>query len=81
MHCHVLSLRAEHLVAPYYTVDKEPTLAFATDQTRAINRTQRDRILPKQTIAAERLADMDSAGIDVQVLSPAPTQYSIAIRA
>jgi aminocarboxymuconate-semialdehyde decarboxylase len=75
MHCHVLSRRVEQLVAPYYTADKEPTLAFATDQTREINRTQRDRILPKQTIGAERLADMDMAGIDVQVLSPAPTQY------
>jgi aminocarboxymuconate-semialdehyde decarboxylase len=75
IHSHVLSRRAEELVRPYYTLDKEPTLAFATDLTREINRLQRERVAPKQTLASERLADMDASGIDIQVLSPAPTQY------
>ncbi len=75
IHCHVLSKRAEALAQPHFTLDKEPTLAFATDQTRGINRRQRDNTNERMTLVEKRLADMDAAGIDVQAISPAPTQY------
>jgi aminocarboxymuconate-semialdehyde decarboxylase len=75
IHCHVLSKRAEALAAPHYTPDREPTLKFATDQTRAINRAQVERVRERMTVPGRRIADMDAAGIDVQALSPAPTQY------
>lgn len=75
IHCHVLSMRAEALAGPHFTLEREPTLAFATEQTRDINRRQRDSVIEPMTVAARRLADMDAAGIDIQVLSPAPTQY------
>ncbi len=75
IHCHVLSVRADVLVQPYSPLAREPTLAFATGQTRAINQKQRESIAGQMTLAARRIADMDAAGIDVQVLSPAPTQY------
>ena len=75
IHCHVLSKRAEALAQPHFTLDKEPTLAFATSQTREINRQQKDNLAERMTVVERRLADMDAAGIDVQAISPAPTQY------
>ena len=75
IHCHVLSKRAEALAQPHFTLDKEPTLAFATGQTREINRQQKDNLAERMTVVERRLADMDAAGIDVQAISPAPTQY------
>ena len=75
VHCHVLSKRAEALAQPHFRLDLEPTLAFATDQTRDINRRQREDVSERMTVASRRIVDMDAAGIDVQALSPAPTQY------
>ncbi len=75
IHCHVLSQRAAALAQPHFTREREPTLAFATDQTREINRRQGEAVTERMTVAARRIADMDAAGIDVQVISPAPTQY------
>ena len=49
------------------------TLAFATDQSREINRRQVENVTGRMTVAAQRIVDMDAAGIDMQALSPAPT--------
>ena len=75
IHCHVLSRRAQALAQPHFTQDREPTLAFATDQTRDINQQQSVNVAERMTVVEKRLTDMDAAGIDVQALSPAPTQY------
>lgn len=75
IHCHVLSKRAEALAQPHFSLEREPTLKFATDQTRAINRRQVENVRERMTVAARRIVDMDAAGIDVQAVSPAPTQY------
>ncbi len=75
LHCHVLSLRAEALAQPHFSIEKEPTLAFATDLTRAINKKQANSTLPVMTDAARRIVDMDAMGIDVQAISCSPVQY------
>ena len=75
IHCHVLSRRAAALAQPHFTREREPTPAFATDQTRKINRRQLENVTERMTSAARRIAEMDAAGIDVQALSPASTQY------
>ena len=75
IHCHVLSRRAQALAEPHFTQDREPTLVFATDQTRNINQQQSVNVAERMTVVEKRLTDMDAAGIDVQALSPAPTQY------
>ena len=75
IHCHMLSDRAVALMAPHLTSDKEPSLFFATEQTRAINAAQAEAINEPLTTPARRIADMDVMGIDVQAISPAPHQY------
>ena len=75
IHCHVLSKRAQALAQPHFRIEREPTLAYATDQTREINRRQVENVTGRMTVAAQRIVDMDAAGIDMQALSPAPTQY------
>jgi aminocarboxymuconate-semialdehyde decarboxylase len=74
-HCHMQSNRAMALMAPHLTSDKEPSIVFATEQTRAINAAQAEAINERLTTPARRIADMDVMGIDVQAISPAPLQY------
>ncbi len=54
---------------------------YTTDATSQVNRAQRERIYPKLTSIAARLADLDTMEIDVAVLSPAPPQYHYGIPA
>lgn len=63
------------MAKPHFTLEKEPTLSFATDLTREINLQQRENLHEKLTSPESRLSDMDSMGVDVQVISPSPTQY------
>lgn len=41
-----------------------------------VNAARFPAILPKMTRAEERLRDMDAMGVDIQAVSPSPTQYS-----
>jgi aminocarboxymuconate-semialdehyde decarboxylase len=75
IHCHYISRRAEEIAAPHFSIEKEPTLAFATDLTRKINQAQKAAVAAKMSDAQIRLSAMDAQGIDVQAISPAPTQY------
>jgi len=72
LHCHVLSKRAQGLAQPHFRIEREPALAFATDQDREINRRQIENGTCRMTVAAQRIIDMDATGIDMQALSPAP---------
>lgn len=75
IHCHVAVPEASRLIDPALFAAKEPAVRFATPASREINRAQQQSVLPQLTTAEARLADMDRLGIDVQAISPAPTQY------
>ncbi len=75
IHCHVASEAADALAKPHFTLAKEPTLAFANDLTRSINRKQLETVAPKMYDPALRIADMDAMGVDIQAISPSPGQY------
>lgn len=77
MHCHVLSPEAEALVAGLPQKQAEPA-----EQRRLLgeasvthNLAMREALRPRIVSGEQRLLDMDRLGIDVQVLSPSPTQY------
>lgn len=77
MHCHLLAPEVEAMVAQV-----AQKIAEAGAQTRLIgeasvthNLAMREAIRSRIGSADQRLLDMDRLGIDIQVLSPSPTQY------
>ncbi|MCS6890703.1 MAG: amidohydrolase family protein [Rhodovarius sp.] len=81
VHCHVAVPAAQNLVAPHLDVGRIPLVRFATEETRALNRKQdQDRALHFVS-HDQRLADMDAAGIDVQIVSPPPGQCYVGLPA
>lgn len=75
MHCHGQIGAAQVLVADVFDPAKDPLLHFASEHTGAVNRAQMESILPQLTSVDRRLADMDAAGIDIQLISPSPFHY------
>lgn len=77
-HCHVLTLAAEALVAERDEKRAEPELmlaAIGADSIAHNNSVMLPKAFPKLTRVEQRLADMDAMGVDVQVISPSPSQY------
>jgi len=74
IHCHVLSVEAEAMFRAAGGIDRRPRTVFGNASTREVNRKQAERTRPQFTSVAQRLADMDVMGIDIQALSPAPNQ-------
>lgn len=77
VHAHVFCPEAEALAATGLGY-----AAHAAEQRRRLGDVPARRnaqmfadLLPRLTSLAPRLADMDAMGVDVQVLSPSPTQY------
>ena len=79
MHSHVLVPEAAALVQPHVDLSKVPLAHFATDDTKALNRKQEADRRPNMTDLAVRLADMDAAGVDHQVIMPPPPQCTYGI--
>jgi aminocarboxymuconate-semialdehyde decarboxylase len=75
IHCHVHTPAAAEMVKDVWKPETEPTIRFANERTREVNRKQMERIQPQLTSVERRLSDMDAMGIDVQAISPAPFQY------
>jgi aminocarboxymuconate-semialdehyde decarboxylase len=78
MHCHVLSLAAEQLVGDQPQKKAEAEIMIQTMGEASVahnNTTMLPQAFPKLTQLDCRLKDMDAMGIDVQVISPSPTQY------
>ncbi len=75
IHCHVVTPEAETLVQSSFRPELEPMIRHANEATREVNRRQNETIRGKITEVATRLADMDRLGIDMQAISPAPSQY------
>jgi aminocarboxymuconate-semialdehyde decarboxylase len=77
-HCHLLTLAAEALVAQCPEKRAEPSLmltAIGADSLTHNNSVMLPKAFPKLTQVEARLADMDAMGVDVQVISPSPSQY------
>jgi aminocarboxymuconate-semialdehyde decarboxylase len=74
-HCHMVVPAAEALSKPHQPSIPEPAHRYASKETREVNLSMLERIRPQLTNVEQRLTDMDSAGIDLQVLSPSPGQY------
>jgi len=79
MHSHVMVPEAAALTQPHIDLAKVPLAHFATDDTKALNRKQDADRRPNMVDMAVRLADMDAAGIDVQVIMPPPPQCTYAV--
>ena len=75
IHCHVLTPEAAALAKDAFDPTREPTLIFASEASRAVNRKQEETIRSQLTSIETRLRDMDREGIDIQAISPAPPQY------
>lgn len=77
MHCHALAPAVEPLVAGHPGKQAE-WAAFTKAQGDASNahnaRVMLPQAEPRLTNLAQRLADMDAMGVDIQVLSPSPAQ-------
>lgn len=73
-HCHRESAPAmEMMQAAAERLGRVP-LGFGSELTKEVNRQQRLDISPKMQSVEERLADMDRAGVDIQVVSLSPYQ-------
>jgi aminocarboxymuconate-semialdehyde decarboxylase len=77
VHAHIFCAEAETLAT-----SGTGYAEHATEQRRRLGEAAAGRnaemfasLLPRLTTAGPRLADMDAMGVDVQVLSPSPTQY------
>jgi aminocarboxymuconate-semialdehyde decarboxylase len=77
-HCHVLALAAEGLVAD--RPEKQAEAARMVDAIGAESVAHNNAVMlpnafPKLTQVEQRLADMEASGVDLQVISPSPSQY------
>jgi aminocarboxymuconate-semialdehyde decarboxylase len=78
LHAHALTPAVEALVAGCPQKQAEPALMRATQGEASVAHNLAHMLPPalrRMTGLSERLADMDAMGVDVQVLSPSPTQY------
>ncbi len=78
IHCHLLTLAAEPLVAKYPQKQQEPAMLLQAMGAASVahnNAVMLPNAFPKLTNVKQRLADMDAMGVDIQVISPSPTQY------
>ena len=74
IHCHYFNPDAAAKVAHLSPADREISGKWGNELTREVNARQlRDRA-PKLSSIEVRLRDMDRMGIDIQAVSPAPTQ-------
>lgn len=75
VHAHVSVPESAKLAAEHLDPSQDPRLRYADPRSTAYNRLMNAEISGKLTGSAERLADMDVMGVDVQLLSIAPPQY------
>jgi aminocarboxymuconate-semialdehyde decarboxylase len=76
IHCHrECAVVRETVQAESERLGRLP-LMFGSDLTREVNQRQLATIRPKMQSIAQRLADMDRMGVDIQAMSVAPYQMS-----
>jgi len=75
LHCHVHYPPADEMVKHVATPDREPSMRFSNDLSRATNQQQMQNVQVCLTSVEQRLADMDKMGVDVQAISCSPFQF------
>jgi aminocarboxymuconate-semialdehyde decarboxylase len=77
VHCHGFCPPAEALAAtlPRYAERKAEEVASIGEASNKVNATLLGTLGPKLVSVESRLADMDAMGVDIQLISPSPTQY------
>lgn len=75
IHCHYQNNEVSAKAAQLKPFEKEPSIVYANQLTRDVNMKQMKERGPKLSDIATRLRDMDRMGIDIQAVSPAPSQY------
>ena len=77
IHCHVLTVQVERLVADRPEKQAEPAAQLRMYGAESVeyNRKLFAGLMPQLTDIGERLRRMDAMGVDVQVISPSPNQY------
>lgn len=80
-HAHVAVPAAAEFVKPHLDWSTIPLAHFATAETKALGAKQEGDIGPASLGYDKRLADLDSMGIDIQLVCPPPPQcyYTIPI--
>jgi aminocarboxymuconate-semialdehyde decarboxylase len=75
VHCHVHYMPADEMVKHVATPDREPSMRFSNELTRATNQKQMENVRVCLTSVEQRLKDMDKMGVDVQAISCSPFQF------
>src|SRR5262249_15902100 len=74
IHSHVAIPQAAALVKPHLDVSTIPLAHFANAETKALSQKQEEDVRARITGYDERLADLDTMGIDLQLIMPPPNQ-------
>jgi len=78
VHCHVMTLAVEALVAEHPRLKAEPAAMLKSMGKASVDHNLSDMLpkaFPRLTQIGQRLKDMDAMGVQLQVLSPSPNQY------
>ncbi|NBU70154.1 MAG: amidohydrolase [Bacteroidetes bacterium] len=75
IHCHYLNTEVARKTSKLKTAAHDPSIVYANALTRQTNVKQMADRAAKLSDIGERIRDMDSMGVDLQVVSPAPFQY------
>lgn len=75
LHAHVATPACEQLLAGPAPAHLDPFTLFSGPETASYNATQFASLAGKLTDPAQRIADMDRTGIDLQAISAAPPQF------
>lgn len=74
IHCHLAIAAADAIMAEASTAPP-PAMPFTSEFSRQVVADMLRAIAPKLNGTDERIADMDRLGIDIQAISPSPSQY------
>jgi len=76
MHCHMIVPAAEELARPHRPAEPDVAQRFQSAQTGRISAAMAAACRTQLLDIGNRIPDMDAAGIDIQVISPAPGHYA-----
>src|ERR1700730_7495460 len=81
IHAHIVVPQAAKLAQPHVDISRIPLAHFSDAASKEINAQQEKDVGEVMTTVDRRLRDLDSMGIDIQVVAPAPGQCYYTIDA